>query len=308
MMKQFLMILFTGAIMHTFANPVIVDEKGGCKIEQWECPAIGFGTYPLRNRICTKAVEAAIHDGYRIIDTATYYRNFDAIAKALKKFDRHQIYLISKVWYDEQSPENLRKDLKLTLEELQTDYLDAYFLHWPNHQIPIDKTLLAMEEFRRQKKIRHIGLSNVSLNHVKKALEFGVPITWVQIEMNPFFYDPELIRFCQEKGIAVQAWAPLGRGRVHQDEMLAKIGKKYQKTPCQVALRWILQHKCVPLPGSHDEKHIRENLEILNFVLSPKDMEEMDHRAQHGNRERFTKDGIGFDDEFDFSYEECWPN
>ncbi len=238
---------------------------------------------------------------------STYYKNFDAIAKALKGQDRNRFYLISKVWHHQQSPEDLRADLEQTLKQLQTDYLDAYLLHWPNSEIPIEKTLAAMEALRRDKKIRHLGLSNVSVNHLKRALEVGVPITWVQVEMHPHFYDPELLKFCKEHSIAVQAWAPLGRGRISEDAALERMGKKYGKTSAQMAIRWIIQHGCIPLPGSKNEKHMRENKSVLDFMLTKDEMEEIDRRAKSGERERFCREDIGFADEFDFTYEQCWP-
>lgn len=282
-------------------------QRGSCRIDGVDYPIVGFGTYPLKNDICVQAVGQALCDGYRIIDTATYYFNFDAIAKALKNRDRSQLYLISKVWHDKQAPADLKKDLEQTLKELQIDYLDAYLLHWPNSKISIEKTLNAMEELRRSNKIRHIGLSNISVNHLKRVLEVGIPITWVQVEMNPYFYDSELLKFCEKHSIVVQAWAPLGRGRIDQDALLTAIGKKHQKSASQVAIRWIIQHGCMPLPGSKNPKHIRENRDVTNFFLSKAEMEEIDRRAKDGERERFTIATLGFEDEFDYSYEQCWP-
>jgi diketogulonate reductase-like aldo/keto reductase len=105
----------------------------------------------------------------------------------------------------------------------------------------------------------------------------------------------------------VQAWAPLGRGRISQDLLLAKIGEKYGKTSSQVAMRWIIQHGCIPLPGSKNEKHIRENINVNDFTLSADEMVAIDKRAKVGERERYSKEMIGFDDELDYTYEECWP-
>lgn len=276
------------------------------QIDGTQYPIAGFGTSPLRDEICTQAVKKAAAMGYRIIDTATYYRNFPAIAKALEGH-REEFYIISKVWHNMQTPEDLRKDIASTLEQLQTDHLDAYLLHWPNSKISIETTLIAMEELRRDKKIRHIGLSNVTVNHLRKALSVGVPITWVQIEMNPNFYDPELLSFCKEHFIIVQAWSPLGSGSICEDAMLAKIGAKYGKTPAQVTIRWVIQHGCVPLPKSKNEEHIKLNMQVDDFQLSSEEMEEINQRARHGQRTRYAKEFLGFTDEFDFSYEECWP-
>jgi diketogulonate reductase-like aldo/keto reductase len=289
-------------------DPIEVHiEKGQCRIGSTHYPMVGFGTYPLKGTVCTEAVEQAISSGYRILDTATRYRNFEAIAKALKGKKRSDFYVISKVWHGNQLPANLHKDLESTLEQLQMDYIDAYLVHWPNSEIPIEKTLGAMEQLRQDKKIRHIGLSNVTTHHLKRALQVGVPISWVQVEMHPFFYDATLLQYCKEHSIVLQAWAPLDRGRVGEDTILVNIGKKYGKNGAQVALRWIIQHSCIPLPGSKNERHIRDNSEVTNFMLSKEEMEEIDARAARGLRRRFEKEKMGFVDEFDFSYEQCWP-
>ncbi len=191
---------------------------------------------------------------------------------------------------------------------MQTSYLDLYFLHWPNSKIPINKTLNAMETLRKESKIRHIGLSNVTINHLKKALEVGVPISWVQVEMHPFYYDPLFLQYCNDHQISVQAWRPLNLGKQLEDSLLSEIGKRHHKTSAQVSLRWILQHGCIPLPGSKNPSHIRENFEIYDFYLTAEEMRAIDLRAAQGHRLRIHKDyGLGFTDEFDYSYEECWP-
>lgn len=282
-------------------------KKGVCKIEGVPYFVLGFGTYPLKGEVCKEAVAYAAEQGYQIIDTAMRYKNFDAISRALAGKKRSDFYLISKVWHDQQLPIDVDNDLEKTLKELKTPYLDAYLLHWPNHAIPIEKSLHAMDILRREKKIRHIGLSNVSVNHLKRALEVGVPLTWVQVEMSPYFYDPTLLEFCKKHFITVQAWSPLGRGRVSEDPLLGKIGKKYGKTPGQVALRWITQHGCIALPSSKNVEHIGENREAIGFSLSLEEQMQMNARAKEGMRKRVTKELIGFDDEFDFSYEQCWP-
>lgn len=303
-----LVFLMLGGVLHLSASIEIDIDNCICRVGEKEHLIVGYGTYPLTGDVCTAAVEKAIEVGYRMIDTATYYQNFDSIARALKSKDRRCFYLVSKVWYDKQLPEDLCKDLEATLEKLQTDYLDAYLLHWPNSKISIEKTLATMNELMRAKKVRHIGLSNISINHLKRALEVGVPITWVQIEMHPHFCDFELVEFCHDQSIAVQAWAPLGRGRISYDPTLTAIGQKYKKSASQVAIRWIIQHGCIPLPGSKNEQHMRENADIKDFALTEDEMTAIDDGARVGERERFTKATIGFDDELDFSYEQCWPN
>lgn len=290
------------------STPIEVTSEGLCWIEGIKYAAVGFGTFPLKDETCFTAVEIASECGYRIIDTATYYGNFVPISDVVKKYGRNNFYLISKVWPNSHTRQLLQDDLKLTLEKLQTNYLDAYFLHWPNSSVPIEETLSTLEEFRVNQLIRHIGMSNVNINHLKRALELKIPITWVQVEMNPFYYDPELLAFCKNNKITVQAWGPLGRGRIKDDVLLANLGIKYGKTSSQIAIKWIIQNGCIPLPGSKNPKHIEENIDVKDFVLTEEEMNSINEKARNGQRERVTLDmGAGFADEFDFSYEECWP-
>lgn len=301
-------LFFIGGIVNCHSNCVKLDAaKGICTIEGKGYPSVGFGTFPLKDDVCKEAVEQAIASGYRIIDTATFYENFESIGQALRSQDRTHFYLISKVWPTMQAPQKMRQDLESALRKLQTDYIDAYLLHWPNSAIPIDQIISVLKEFQKEKKIRHIGLSNVSVNHVKKALEHGLPIAWVQVEMHPHFCDQALLHFCKEHGIVIQAWAPLNRGGLSHDKLLSEIGARYGKSPSQVALRWIVQHGCVPLPGSKDPRHIQENRECNEFSLSEEEIQEIDQRAFSGKRFRLTEEyGFGFTDEFDFTYDECW--
>lgn len=287
---------------------IVIDGKGSCTIEGTKYPGIGFGTYPFTGDVCFKAVMQAGNLGYRIIDTATFYRNFIPIGEAMKKLGREKYYIISKVWPTDQTPEGIKMDIKATLEQLQTSYLDAYLIHWPNSNIPLEDTLSTMDALRKAGTIRHIGLSNVTIPHLKRALELNIPITWVQIEMHPQFFDPELIKFCQDHSIGVQAWSPLGRGRLSEDKELKILGQKYGKTAAQIALKWIVQHQCLPLPGSQNADHMRENLNISDFTLSEEDMALIDSKARQGKRTRISGSfGLGFSDEFDFTYEQCWP-
>jgi len=284
-----------------------IDRKGMCHIDGKSYPVVGYGSPPLKGATCCRAILSVANLGYRIIDSATHYQNLDAIGQSLRKLKREEFYIISKVWPDSQTRELLHADLKRTLKELQTDYLDAYLIHWPASHVSIDETLLAMEELRVAGLIRHIGVSNFTINHLKRALEVGVPITWNQVEMNPTFFDPELLIFCKEHNIAVQAWGPLHQGANSQDPLLARIGKKYGKTPAQVALRWIIQHGCLPLPASKSTQHRQENLQVHDFRLTGGEMHEINERARRGKRIRFTTQMIGFEDQFDYSYAQCWP-
>jgi diketogulonate reductase-like aldo/keto reductase len=288
---------------------VEVHSSGQCVIEGTSYPAIGFGTYQLLGNACYEAVCQAAQIGYRIIDTATAYENHEPIGRALESLGRESYYVISKVWHDSQTEEGILRDIDSTLAALRTNYLDAYLLHWPNSTIPIEESLGAMDALRREGIIRHIGLSNVSCNHLRRALEVGVPISWVQIEMHPHFVDLPLLEACASHGIAIQAWRPVMYGKAATDPLLTKIGAQHGKSAIEVALRWILQHGCLPLPKSGTVSHIQENFDIFGFTISDAEMLEIDRVASVGQRRRFiVADEMGFRDEFDFSYEQCWPS
>jgi diketogulonate reductase-like aldo/keto reductase len=282
--------------------------NGQCEIDNKHYPAIGFGTYPLTGEICQQVVSNAIEIGYQIIDTATYYKNFIAIGNALHLAERKQYYIISKVWPDSQTAHCMREDIHFTLTQLQTNYLDAYLLHWPCSKIPIEESLKTMVEIQSQGLIHHVGLSNVTVNHLVRALEVNIPISWVQIEMHPHFCDFSLLDFCKKNNIGIQAWGPLGRGRLATDPLLENIGKTCHRTAAQVALKWSLQHGCLPLPGSKNISHLIENFQINDFLLSDNEMKQIDQQAKTGTRERIIPEwNLNFTDEFDYSYSECWP-
>lgn len=271
-------------------------------------PPIGFGTYLFKEETCKKAVETALNVGYRIIDTATFYENFKPLGAALKLVPRNEIYVISKVWPNAHTFDKMKEDLETTLKKLDTDYLDAYLLHWPNRYIPIEETMEALNKLKEKKLIRHIGRCNVTTNHLKRLLDLDMHISWVQVEMHPLFCDFELLDFCSKNNIEIQAWAPLARGKICTNELLVNLATYHNKTPAQVAIRWIMQHGCVPLPASQNARHIEENFIVDDFLLTPEEMKAIDLQAKTGQREKVTiEDNLGFTDEFDLPLEECWP-
>lgn len=288
---------------------ITVSHEALCLIDGTSYPAVGFGTYLLTEEEAFLAVQQAGECGYRLFDTATFYRNFEPVGRAIRQMGREKTYIISKVWPDAQTKNLVRKDLETTLQELGIPQLDAYLIHWPNHTIPIEETLGAMESLRQEGKIRHLGFSNVTLAHLTRAMECGIPFSWVQIEMHPHFCDFSVVQWCQERKIGLQAWAPLGRGQLSADPDLMAIGQKYGKTASQVALRWVVQNGCVPLPCSRNPVHMAANFSVADWTLSSDDMQHINRQAKQGKRTRISLErGLGFTDEFDFTYPECWPH
>lgn len=279
------------------------------KVEDTAYPRIGFGTYPMRGDVCEKAIQCALQEGYRCFDTATMYENFEAVGHALKKANRSDIFVTSKVWPANQAGAKLITDLETTLKALQMDYLDVYLLHWPDSRLNLNEIIENLNHLRERQLVRFVGLSNVTTYHIQRALDLGMPVSVVQNEMSPLFLETELLEFCHQKNILLQSWSPLGRGKINELDYMLELAKKYGKTPSQITLRWLLQHQCLPIPSSSNPQHIKDNFDAFDFILKQEDFDLMNEKAKEGERFRITKSmGLGFTDEFDASYGECWPS
>jgi diketogulonate reductase-like aldo/keto reductase len=244
-----------------------------------QIPILGFGTWQLEGRDCQEAVETALEIGYRHLDTAEMYGNHQEVARAIKNsgIKREDLFITSKVWFTNLEPENLKLALDNTLEELQTDYLDLWLIHWPNREIPLRVTLPAMEGLRKSGRTRTIGVSNFTRNHLKDALKTGVKISNNQVEYHPSLNQEELREFCQENDITVTAYSPIAQGDDFDLPEVAKIAEKYQRSEAQVILSWLLQKGLVAIPRSHTKKHILDNFKCLEFTLSEEEVDTLDN-------------------------------
>ncbi len=240
-------------------------------------PGLGLGTWQLTGQTCVAAVQRALALGYTQIDTAIFYGNHAEIAEAIRDVDRAKLFLTSKV-----PPGRLRHDdviaaCEETLRELGTNYLDLWLIHWPNKGIPMEETFRALKELKDAGKVKAVGVSNFTVRHLKEALQVSkVPIAVNQVEFHPGLYQKKLLEFCEEHGIIVTAYSPLGRGGLVGDETLAAIGKAHGKTAGQVALRWLHQHGIVVIPKASSEAHLRENRGIFDFSLTDEEMARID--------------------------------
>lgn len=243
-----------------------------------QIPQLGFGTYQLGDR-AEELVSQALEVGYRQIDGAQMYGNEDAVGRAwvASGVPRDQLFLTSKLDNANHNPTPARDSLEKTLEELQTDYLDLFLVHWP---LPmyyggnLGATWALMEEFLEQGKVRSIGVSNFLPHHLQKVYESALVKPMVnQIESHPFYQNEELHRFDRNHGIITQAWGPLAKGRVVDSVELGDIGEKYGKSATQVAIRWGLQRGDVLFPKASTKQRMRENLEVFDFHLGFEEME-----------------------------------
>lgn len=243
-----------------------------------EMPRLGLGTYrSAQGGDVEGAVAYALEIGYRGIDTASMYGNEEGIGKAIAGSDvpRKAIFLATKVWNDEQGYDNTLAACDRSLRRLGTDYLDLYLIHWPRPETA--DTWRAMERLLAEGVVRAIGVCNHLQHHLETLYETAeVPPMVDQYEFHPWLQQPDLMDWCQERDIVVQAWAPLIRGRGGEVPELVQIGECHSKSPSQVALRWILQHGVVTIPKSIHRERIAENADLYDFSLSDDEMRAID--------------------------------
>jgi diketogulonate reductase-like aldo/keto reductase len=238
-------------------------------------PRLGLGTYRAGpGSEAEHEVRYALGLGYRGVDTASMYRNEEAVGRAiaLSALPRDEVFVATKVWNDEQGYEETLAACDRSLGRLGLDFVDLYLIHWPVPGRTRD-TWRAMEALRAAGKVRAIGVCNFLVPQLEELLSFGeAPPAVDQVEHHPRLQQPELRTFCHDSNITLQAWAPLMRGGVAEIPEIVDIARGHGKTPAQVSIRWILQHGVTTIPKSVHEERIAENADVFDFELSPAEM------------------------------------
>lgn len=244
---------------------------------QTAIPILGFGTWKLAGEQARIPVEEALKIGFRQIDTAEVYENHGVIGEVLKNcgIKREELFITSKVWRDDLKADDLKNACKRALMELKLHYLDLYLIHWPNKNIPMEETLEAMAELKYEGLIKAIGVSNFTINHLKEALKTGVEIANNQVECHPTFNQMELKKFCDENGIVLTAYSPIGQGQDLNLDIVRQLAAKYNAFGSQIILAWHRQRGIVALPRSAEKAHIWENWNSQEITLDDSDMELM---------------------------------
>lgn len=251
-----------------------------------QIPAIGFGTWQMPNNEDTTAIVShALEVGYRHIDTAQAYRNEEAVGRAVKKSDvkREDIFITTKIDNLNHGYDNTVRSLHKSLELLDTDVIDLVLIHWPNPkefrpnwQEANSETWRAMEEFYERGQIRALGISNFHPHHMDALLKTAKVKPMVnQIMLCPGLVQEEIVAYCKEAGILVEAYSPLGTGKALDAPELKELAEKYDKSPAQIALAWSLSMGFLPLPKTSTMKRVAENADIFDVDLTKEEVDRL---------------------------------
>lgn len=242
-----------------------------------EMPILGYGVFQIPDeKECEKSVRDAIETGYRLIDTAAAYMNEVAVGNAIRqsKIAREDLFVTTKLWVQDTGYEKTKKAFEKSLNKLQLSYLDLYLIHQPYGDV--HGSWRAMEELYEEGKVRAIGVSNFHPDRVMDVIAFNKIIPAVnQIETHPFNQQIETQKFLIENNVQIESWGPFAEGKnnIFQNELLASVGNKCNKSIAQVILRWLTQRGVVAIPKSVRKERMKENFEIFDFELCAEDME-----------------------------------
>ena len=266
-------------------------------------PEIGFGTYKTTQNNDSEIIKLALKAGYKYFDTASFYGNEKFIAEAITQsgISREEIFLASKLWKTDMGFENAKKAFEKTLRNLNTDYLDLYLIHWPRPDLNSDwksidiETWRAFEEIYKSGKAKSIGLSNFLPHHLENIIQnCEIKPMINQLEIHPGYNQEATVNYCKNHNISVQAWSPMGRARVLNDELIIELAEKYNATPAQICIKFCVQKNIMPLPKSSSLERMRENLESLKINLSQEDfwkintMPSIGWSGEHPDREKLN--------------------
>ncbi len=248
-------------------------------------PMIGLGVFRTPDgETAANCVRWALETGYGHIDTAALYDNETGVGMGMKEsgLKREEIFLTTKVWNDDIRAGKTREAFEASLKRLDVDYVDLYLIHWPADGF--EQAWKEMERLYEEGMIRAIGVSNFNPHHIERIDAIGnVEPAVNQIESNPYFQNQDVIDYCLQRGIYVEAWSPLGGagGDIRVDATLTEIGGKYGKSPVQVIVRWNLQRGVIVLPKSAHKERIEANFDVEDFTLTEEEMRKIRNLDQN---------------------------
>ncbi|XP_047136677.1 uncharacterized oxidoreductase YtbE isoform X1 [Hydra vulgaris] len=258
-----------------------------------EIPMIGLGTFKLKNSVNSEEVyrvlDVAIESGYRLIDTASCYRNEEDIGFALEKLyvkhniKRQDLFITSKLAPKDMGYDSAISTVAETLSKLKTTYLDLYLIHWPakSNLSPVStehsgfrkETWNAFQYLFKQGSLKSIGVSNFTKKHLEELFLYAdIPPSVNQVEFHPYLYQKELLEFCHKNNIFLQAYSSLGTGQLVKETLIQQLAQKYRTSAAQVLLKWALQQNVGVIPMSTSTDHIRSNILLNHFTINDDDM------------------------------------
>lgn len=244
-----------------------------------EMPMLGIGVWQMAaGKETLDALGFAFEVGYRHVDTAKLYGNEREVGQAVRAsgIPREDIFVTTKLWNTDHGFKKALAAFDRSLASLGLDYVDLYLIHWPETGLRGD-SWRALEKIYDEGKVRAIGVSNYTIRHLQEVLDAGSVVPAVnQVEFHPWLYQKDLLDYCRNKGILLEAYSPLTKGKMLKDRELGKVAKRYGRSHAQILIRWVLQHDMVVIPKSSNRKRIRENAETFDLELSGEDMSLLD--------------------------------
>jgi diketogulonate reductase-like aldo/keto reductase len=241
-------------------------------------PQLGFGTWLNKDEAeCINSVKCALEAGYRHIDTAQIYGNEHFVGQALQESEvpRDEIFITTKIWNENLYWDDIIPSFDESLKKLRTDYVDLLLIHFPVTELR-RPAWRRMEDILASGKARSIGVSNYTITHLEELLrETNVKPVVNQVEMHVFLQQAELVKYCKEQNIAIEAYSPLAHGRGIENTVLTRIAKKYHKSNAQVMIRWCLQQGFITMPKSVHAELIKQNFDVFDFELGESDLTEI---------------------------------
>lgn len=241
-------------------------------------PQIGFGTWQVPDD--PVPIRAALDAGYRLVDTAPAYGNEGSVGAAVREsgYPRAEIQVATKLNNPDHGFDATIRAFDRSLQLLGLEHIDLYLIHWPKPGVGLyAQSWRAMVQLQREGRVRSIGVSNFAIEHIERiADETGVLPALNQVELHPRFQQRPLRSFARAHGIAVQAWSPLGRGRLDDDAVIGDIARRCGRSVAQVVLRWHVQSSIAIIPRSMSRAHLEENLDIFGFSLTNDEMARID--------------------------------